>query len=183
MIKELKQYYLFKTEKDEKILYSIRKHWFILAKSWLRALVSFLIIILILILTSFRVLNYWLLILILGIWFLVTLVYAFYEWLIWYLDLYIITNKRIVDIEQKSLFLRQISETSLDKIQDITFEITGFWATLLNFGTLKIETAGKETAINFDLIKNPSKIQKIIFNLQNNLTQNNKINKNNKEQN
>lgn len=64
-------------------------------------------------------------------------------WLSYYLDVWIITNQRIIDIEQFTIFHREVSEISLDRIQNVTVEIPGFIATFLGFGNIKIHTAGE----------------------------------------
>jgi len=46
-------------------------------------------------------------------------------WTDYYLDIWIVTNMRVIDMEQKSLFHRQTSTFRLDKIQDVTVEING----------------------------------------------------------
>ena len=51
------------------------------------------------------------------------------------------TNDRIVDIEQHGLFSRTISEVDLFRIQDVTVDIHGIIATLLNYGNLTVKTA------------------------------------------
>ena len=64
-------------------------------------------------------------------------------WLDYYLDVWIITDRRIIDIEQYGLFHREISEIAMERIQNVTIEIPGFIPTLLNFGNMRIETAGE----------------------------------------
>jgi len=161
------QNYQFTLDPDEETIFELRKHWIVLAFKLIKAFFSLLILLIFSFLLGWsRISQSWFLIMICGIWFLVTLVYIFYEWLVWYLDLYILTNKRIVDVEQKTLFSRQISESSLDKIQDVAFEINGFVPTLFNFGNVKIETAGKETLIVLEAVPSPEDIQKTIFKVQ-----------------
>lgn len=70
------------------------------------------------------------------------LTYLLIKWLEYYLDVWIITTARIIDIEQKTLFHREISEISLDRIQNVTIEVPGFLATMMKFGNVKIQTAG-----------------------------------------
>lgn len=70
------------------------------------------------------------------------LVYMLVRWLEYYLDVWIVTSERIIDIEQKTLFQREISEMTLDRIQNVTVEIPGFFATMMQFGNIKIQTAG-----------------------------------------
>lgn len=67
---------------------------------------------------------------------------SFIRWLNYYLDVWIITTERIIDIEQRSLFHREISEISLDRVQNVTVQIPGFLATTMHFGNIQIETAG-----------------------------------------
>ena len=64
-------------------------------------------------------------------------------WMDYYLDVWIITSERIVDIEQKGLFNREISEFTLDKVQDITVKVPNMMATFLKYGDLVIQTAGE----------------------------------------
>jgi len=159
--------YKFNKGQDEKIIFQLRKHWVILAFSFFKVFLSFLLFSLALYFVGFsRIFNSYVWAIIFGVWFLITLVYGFYEWLVWYLYLYFLTKRRVVDIEQKTLFIRSVSETNLDKIQDVTFEIRGFLATLFSFGNVKIETAGKETVITLDQVKNSEELQKIIFDAQ-----------------
>ncbi|MDP3727639.1 MAG: PH domain-containing protein [bacterium] len=70
------------------------------------------------------------------------LTYLLVAWLGYYLDVWIITSERVIDIEQKTLFHREISEISLDRVQNVTIEVPGFTATILKFGNMKIQTAG-----------------------------------------
>lgn len=70
------------------------------------------------------------------------LAYLLVRWLGYYLDVWIITTERIIDVEQKTLFHREISEISLDRIQNVTIEVPGFLATMMKFGNIRIQTAG-----------------------------------------
>jgi hypothetical protein len=65
----------------------------------------------------------------------------FASWSDHWLDAWIITNNRIIDIEQKGFFNREVSSFPLDKIQDITYTIAGIIPTWLHFGDIRIQTA------------------------------------------
>ena len=58
-------------------------------------------------------------------------------------DTWIITSRRIIDIEQQGLFSRHVAEIPLSRVQDITIEVNGILETLLRFGTIRIQTAGE----------------------------------------
>jgi len=87
----------------------------------------------------------------------------FVVFLDYYLDVWIVTNERIIDIRQKGLFRREISELPLDNVQDLTTEIIGIIPTLYDFGDLYIQTAGKRERFVFLSIPHPERIRDVIL--------------------
>jgi membrane protein YdbS with pleckstrin-like domain len=77
-----------------------------------------------------------------SIWLLVLWVMFFIEWTDYYLDMLVITNKRIIDVEQKGFFNREVTSFPYDQIQDITVDTVGVVKTLLKFSDIHIQTAG-----------------------------------------
>lgn len=84
------------------------------------------------------------------------------SWTNYYLDILIITNKRVIDIEQISLFHRDEAEIRYENIEDIKIETIGFIQSIFKFGNLHIQTAGESREIVLHNIKNPYKIKDII---------------------
>lgn len=78
----------------------------------------------------------------LGIWWLLMWTGAFNTFTRYFLDEWIITTTRIVDIHQFGFFRRHVSSFLLSHVQDVTTDIPGFLATVFGFGTLRVETAG-----------------------------------------
>lgn len=100
----------------------------------------------------------------------VSVVWLFFIWIafmiIWtnyYLDVWIVTNKRILDIEQHGLFSRELSEFRLDRIQDVTIEIKGILPTLLRFGDIHVQTAGESREFVIKGIPHPYKVKDILI--------------------
>ena len=91
---------------------------------------------------------------------------AFIFWIDYYFDVWIITDRRIVDIEQLGLFRRNVSELEHSKVQDVTTEIHGILPTLLKFGFVYVQTAGKKTRFIFKQVPHPMVVRKIILQLQ-----------------
>jgi len=79
----------------------------------------------------------------------------FYELTDFFLDVWIVTDHRIVDIQQIGLFNRDVSETRLDKVQDVTTKITGYFPTFFNYGNVIIQTAGTEREFEFQQVPDP----------------------------
>ena len=96
-----------------------------------------------------------------------SVLYVYVQWLDYYLDVMIITNKKIIDIDQKGFFNRNSIETSLVKVQDVKWEIHSMLGTFLKFGSIMIQTAG-ETSEGFgmDYISHPEETAHIIRNIQ-----------------
>lgn len=94
------------------------------------------------------------------------LAYFYISWLDYYLDIFVITNKRILRVEQLVLFGQNISETSLQHIQDVSSKVGGIIYTILNVGTVFIETAGERANFNFTFIKDPGDMAARILELQ-----------------
>lgn len=147
---------MLKLYETEKIALVIHRHWFVMA----RTVVVFFILILIppAVLSALPILtaqfdasvvepatNFFL-----SLYIMVLFIFLFLLWMDYYLDMWIITNSRIIDVEQKGLFNRQISEIPLQHVQDVTIEVRGFIETFLKFGRIRIQTAGeREFTINF----------------------------------
>lgn len=89
--------------------------------------------------------------------------FAFLSWAQYWFDIAIITSERIVKIDQKSMFSREISEFRISRVQDVRVEINGMPATLLKFGDVYVETAGEGPAFVFRAIPNPERIKDIIL--------------------
>jgi len=141
----------------EEIIALFRRHWFHLA---VEGLVALLIFVLVFVVKSVAVTfmtqsgvvtnqgGFALILYALSFTGLVLWMYFFASWSDHWLDAWIVTNKRVIDIEQHGFFRRQVSSFPIDRIQDVTFKINGPIAMWLHFGDVRIQTA----SISDDLI-------------------------------
>jgi uncharacterized membrane protein YdbT with pleckstrin-like domain len=90
----------------------------------------------------------------------------FLIWIDYYFDAWIVTDRRIVNIEQRGLFSREISELELENIQDITTEVKGVIPTFLNYGDLFVQTAAEKERFIFHNVPDPYAIKDMVMNLQ-----------------
>lgn len=77
----------------------------------------------------------------------------------YWLDVWIVTNERIINSEQHGLFNRVVSEVHLNQIQDITSEQKGFLNTFLTFGNVYAQTAAERERFTFKNIDNPDAVK------------------------
>lgn len=92
--------------------------------------------------------------------------YSLYQWYIWNNSNYIVTNQRVIKIDQNSLFSRLISEAEIDRIQEISTDISGPIHTMLNFGTIKIQTASNTGMMDLEEVPDPYNMQQEIVRIQ-----------------
>ena len=102
-----------------------------------------------------------------SIYYLSVLLFFLGNFIDFYLDVWIITNDRIVDIEQFGLFSRTISELDLYRLQDVTADIHGFFSTLFKYGTLTVKTASTNLNIVFRNVPNPNGVRQHLLELAN----------------
>ncbi|MEK7473296.1 MAG: PH domain-containing protein [Patescibacteria group bacterium] len=89
--------------------------------------------------------------------------FIFQHFIDYYLDIWILTTKRVLNIEQTGLFARTVSELRLYRIQDVTSVVNGFFHTMLDFGDVEIQTAGEKTRFKFEEISHPTRVSKSIL--------------------
>lgn len=83
-------------------------------------------------------------------------------WLKRMLTAFIITNQRIVDIDQRRLFERHVSECLLENIQDIRYNTSGVLHMVANVGTVMIETGGDHGHLECQDVRHPEEIKEIL---------------------
>jgi len=159
---------MIKLNKGEKMLLIIHKHWLIPLSSITGAIIFGIVPLFLLPFLNllfgeglqpiivpvflFVVSIYWLLLL-LGI---------FILWVEYWLDLWIVTNERILGIEQVSLFRRRIAEFHVSRMQDITVLIPNFLGRVLNYGCIDVHTAG-EHHFRITNVPNPNAARRIML--------------------
>jgi len=159
---------------DEEIKFVVRKHWIIQVKIFLFFLV----------LASVPTLAY--LGLQFGFEFLeltqnskrwITLIYLLYmdlvllltliRWIEEELDIVIVTNERIISIDQVSFLHRTISETELSQVQDVKHVAKGVMANVLGFGSLEVQTAAQKIMFMIKNVEKPYEMARSIIDLCN----------------
>ncbi len=95
-------------------------------------------------------------------WWLFLWMFFFINWTNYYLDTFLITNKRIIYIEQIKLFKRSASELRLEKVQDIQVKVLGIIPSLLRMGDLHIQTAGGKDEVVFKSIPEAQEVKNMI---------------------
>lgn len=91
--------------------------------------------------------------------------FLFFMFIDYYLDVWLITSERIIDIRQEGFFSRTVSELKLFQIQDVTSELKGFFKFVFRYGDVHVQTAGQTQRFAFRQIPNPEEVRDIIIKL------------------
>jgi len=156
----------------EKTIKILRRDFFILFKK-----VLFLILLILLPLIFFRIMifsypglvagpiSYPVIVILGSSYYLFIWLFFFFSFIDYYLDVWIITNERIIDVQQKGFFARTISEQRLYRVQDVTSEVHGFFPTVLKYGDVHVQTAGSKQRFFFHQVPHSEKIRDTIIKL------------------
>lgn len=82
---------------------------------------------------------------------------------IYSLSTVVITNERVIDSDQHSLFDRKIAELNNDRIQDVSIHTSGIIETLFRFGDVTVQTAASERQFVFHKIPRPNDVKDAIM--------------------
>jgi hypothetical protein len=80
----------------------------------------------------------------------------------YYLDVLLITNRRVIDVEQLGLFSRDVAELHLENIVDLHVEVKGFIASFFNYGNLYLQTSSERPQFSMNNVYDPHRIQEMI---------------------
>jgi len=84
----------------------------------------------------------------------------FPSWIAWYYSIFIVTDKRLIQITRRGLFNKTVVDMNLSQIQSMNYQISGIQETLLKFGTIMIQTYMGDLVIHD--VHHPEKVQKTI---------------------
>lgn len=163
---------LFKQKGYEKVEYVVRRHWI----TFLPVIVFFIILLAIPLGLYWLILNtlnevlqnpvYYTAGLLLASVYYLSVVLFFYTYFVaFHLDLWIVTNDRLLDVQQKTLFARTVSEVDLYQIQDASSEIHGIFPSIFNYGNIILQTASAVPKFTFRNVANPNELRQAILTL------------------
>lgn len=100
------------------------------------------------------------------LWLLFLWILFFIAWSDYYLDVWIITDGRVIDVEQTGIFRRRINAFRLDKITDMIITKNAFLAKFFNYGDIHVQLQGQSRKFIIAEVTEPEKIKEMISNEQ-----------------
>ena len=100
------------------------------------------------------------------IYFLVCWNGLFYRLALYVLNMWIVTDHRIIANEHHRLFHRTLAELTISKVQDVEVQVQGIIPTFFDFGNVHIQTTGEEANFLFKNVANPAAVKDAIIKAQ-----------------
>lgn len=100
-----------------------------------------------------------------SIYYLGIYLFVYAQFVEFYLDSWVVTNDRIIDINQLGLFSQSVAELDLYHIQDVTVNVKGFFPTIFHYGNVVIKTASGNTNLIFKNVSQPNEIGQTLIQL------------------
>ncbi len=155
-------------EPGEIILLLLRRH-FVTNVPWIATTIVLLLLPLlfpiVLTLFPFPLPNSHTIMLFMGFYYLVIFGFVLLNFTLWYFQAGLVTNKRIIDVDLSGILYRQVSETKIQNVEDVTYNQTGFIRSLFNYGDVLVQTAGSVENIEYDRVPRPAQVADIIGDL------------------
>ncbi|HSD98944.1 MAG TPA: PH domain-containing protein [Patescibacteria group bacterium] len=97
--------------------------------------------------------------------YLLVAIYAFVNFITWYYNAAIITNKRVVDIDFHQIVFKDVAETKLALVQDVSYNQVGVLPNILGYGFVLIQTAGTLDNFEFHNLPHPDRVEEVVEDL------------------
>ncbi len=139
-------------QEHETVIFTFRRHPVALRKGFYSLLIPFLVLSIPVLIWPENLNYLWVAFGGLGL----GLLLFFYHWIGWYFSVFIVTQLRLRQITQKGLFNRSVIDLGINKIQNISYNVPGFTAATLGYGTIVVQTYVGDLIL--DRIHHPSRI-------------------------
>ncbi len=92
--------------------------------------------------------------------------YTFVQFISWFYNVGIISNKRIIDIDFKDIMYREVATARIEDVIDVEFHQGGFMHSFFDYGDIFIQTQGFKPNFEFHSIPHTDKVTDIILDLK-----------------
>ena len=158
----------------EEVLMVVKRHWIVYVMLFIYffsgVIVTFMIF-------FFFWLNTWWYMLNIILWLILSII-LYIEWLNHELDMYVVTNNRVIGLEQIAFLNRAVTECNLWQIQEVNSKAKWLFANIFNYWTLSIQTAGSKTTLKMEFCPDVMQTSRKILNVVDNYRDEKKLKKN-----
>ena len=97
--------------------------------------------------------------------YLIVIGYALVNFVMWFFNIGIITNKNILDADFSNVMYKNISVTSIQELSDVDYTQQGFLQTFFGYGDVFVQTNAKQQNFEFEKVPKPARAAHILLDL------------------
>lgn len=101
----------------------------------------------------------------LPLYYLFVAIYAFVNFMTWYYNVALITDKRVIDVDFHQVVLKDVAETKLTLVQDVSYNQDGVFPNIFGYGFVLIQTAGTLDNFEFHNLPQPARVVEVVESL------------------
>lgn len=94
--------------------------------------------------------------------YLLIITYFFVNYITWYFNLFLVTNKRIIEVNYADLVYKNVSATKLTLIQDASYKQVGVLRSFFDYGDVLLQTAGSLDNFSFEAVPKPERVVQMV---------------------
>lgn len=107
-------------------------------------------------------------------WYMGVAFFAFEQLLVWFYNVYIVTNERVIDVDFYGLLYKDVKTAQISRIEDVNYSQRGLFPSFFNYGNVTIETASEQRsdgnaegsgAFVFEAVSDPNDVVKVLSEL------------------
>ena len=83
-------------------------------------------------------------------------------YLIWVRTVFIVTDQRIIDLDQQGFFVREATEAQHEQIDEVSYHVKGVIPTIFRYGTLSLHLHGSSADIVVSPVKRPVRLAALV---------------------
>jgi membrane protein YdbS with pleckstrin-like domain len=108
------------------------------------------------------------------LWYLSIIYFVIMNFLLWFYNVYIVTDERLIDVDFTGLLNKTVNVAELYKLEDVNYSQNGLLDSIFNMGDVIVQTASEQktpdasgdlSAFTFENISSPDKVVQVISKL------------------
>lgn len=105
------------------------------------------------------------------LWYTGLLLYVLQNLLLWFYNVYIVTDERVIDVDFFGLLYKNVNVAQLKNIEDVSYSQIGILSSIFNYGKVIVQTASEQlsddvgqesAAFTFNAVPNPDRVIRVI---------------------
>ncbi len=97
-------------------------------------------------------------------WTILVFLYAVNKYILWLVNSYVLTNKRLIILNYKNLLNKTVLESPVERILNVSFVSQGLMPALFGYGSVLVQVTGLTDPMVLENVSHPNSIKDFLWN-------------------